>query len=91
MEPAEFESFWRRLLAAQGEDVPEDAGMPTSNVRSRTGALPEDSEGSRSDQVRATVHKEGLDCVVEGSPRAVADFLRLVSNWEFSIKPEGRV
>lgn len=93
MEPAEFESFWRRLLAAQGEDVHEDAGMPTSNVkvRSRTGALLEDSDGSRHDQLRATINKEGLDCVVEGSPRAVADFLQLVSNWESSVKPEGKV
>ena len=93
MEPAEFESFWRRLLAAQGEVVHEDAGMPTSKVkvRSRMGTLLEDSDGSRHNQLRATINKEGLDCVVEGSPRAVADFLLLVSNWESSVKPEGKV
>jgi hypothetical protein len=93
MEPAEFESFWRRLLAAQGEVVQEHTGMPTSNVkvRSRTRALLEDGDGSRPNQLRATINKEGLDCVVEGSPRAVADFLQLVSNWESSVKPEGKV
>ena len=92
MEPAEFESFWRRLLAAQGEVVQEHAGMPTSNVRvrSRTGTLPEDGDGSGPDQLRATVHKEGVDCVVEGSPRAVADFLQLLSNWGSSVKLEGK-
>ena len=93
MEPAEFESFWRRLLAAQGDDVHEDAGMPTSivNVRSRTLALPELSDGSRPNRLRATINKDGLDCVVEGSPRAVADFLQLVSTWESSVKQEGKV
>ncbi len=94
MVPAEFESFWRRLLAAQGEDVHEAAGVPTAvhvKARSRTGNLPEDSDGSRPDQLRATIHKEGLDCVVEGSPRAVADFLQLVSRWKASVKPAGEV
>ena len=93
MESAEFESFWRRLLAAQGEVVHEAAGMPTSNVKvwPRTGTLLEDSDGSRHNQLRATISKEGLDCVVEGSPSAVADFLLLVSKWESSVKPEGKV
>jgi hypothetical protein len=94
MVPAEFESFWRRLLAAQGEDVHEAAGVPaTSNVkaRSRAGDPSEDSDGSRPDQLRATIHKEGLDCVVEGPPRAVADLLHLVSSWEPSVKPAGKV
>jgi hypothetical protein len=93
VEPAEFGTFWRRLLAAQGEDIHEDAGMPTSKfkVRSRTGTLTEESDGSRPNQLRARINKEGLDCVVEGSPRAVADFLRLVSSWESSVKPEGKL
>ena len=91
MEPAEFKNFWRRLLVAQGDDVDEDAGLSTSNdkARPRTGDLPDDIDGSRSDQLRATIRKEGLDCVVEGSPRAVADFLQRVSGWEVSVKPEG--
>jgi hypothetical protein len=93
MEPDEFESFWRRVLAAQGENIHEAAEVPTASnvkVRSRTSALPEDSDGSRPNQLRATINKEGLDCV-EGSPRAVADFLQLVSNWEASAKPAGKV
>lgn len=94
MQLAEFESFWRRLSAAQGEDANGAAGVPpASNVKewSRTGESPKNGDGSRPDQLRATVHKEGLDCVVEGSPRAVADFLRMVSSWESSVKPEGKV
>ncbi len=93
MEPAAFQSFWPRLLASQDEDAHEGAGMPTSHVKavSRTGALAEDRDGSRPDKLRAKINKEGLDCVVEGSPRAVADFLRLVSSWESSVKPEGKV
>jgi hypothetical protein len=93
MEPAAFESFWSRLLAAQDGDVHEGAGMPTSNViaLSRKGALGEGHDRSRPDQLRAKISREGLDCMVEGSPRAVADFLRLVSSWESSIKPEDKV
>lgn len=93
MEPAAFESFWRRLLVAQDEDVHEGAGMPAPSVKalSRTGTLAEDRDGSRPDQIRAKINREGLDCVVEGSTRAVADFLRLISSWESPVKPEGKV
>jgi hypothetical protein len=93
MEPAEFEGFWRRMLAAQGEDAHEAAGAPMAlnvEARSRAGDLFEDSTGSRHGQLQAAIHKEGLDCVVEGSSRAVADFLQVVSGWEASVKPVGR-
>jgi len=91
---AEFEGFWRRLLAAQGEGLHEAAGSPApSKVKelTETGDLPEDGDGSRRDQVRATVHKDGLDCVVQGPPRAVAEFLKMVSNWEAPAKPAGKL
>jgi hypothetical protein len=94
MEPAEFESFWRRLLAAQGEDVHLAAGVPAASnfkARARTSDPPVDSDDSGPDQLRATIHKEGLDCIVEGSSRALADFLRLVSTWEASVKPVDKV
>ena len=54
METAEFESFWRRLLAAQGEDVQEVPSVPAAlNVkeRSRTCEVPGDSDDSSSDQL----------------------------------------
>jgi hypothetical protein len=91
---AEFEGFWRRLLAAQGADVHGAGRAPTpSKVKGccQTGDLPEDSGGSRPDQLRATLHRDGLDCVVQGSPRAVADFLQMVSVWEASAKPVGKL
>jgi hypothetical protein len=94
MEAAEFEGFWRRLLAAQGEDVHEASGvLAPSKIqeRSLTGDLAEDNDGSRPNQLRATVDKEGLHCVVEGSPAAVSDFLRLVSNWEGRVTPGGKL
>lgn len=91
---AEFEGFWRRLLTAQGEDLHQAAGpVAPSKVkeRSQTGdPPPEDGDALRPDQLRATVHRDGLDCVVQGSPRAVADFLKMVSNWEAPVKSEGK-
>jgi hypothetical protein len=90
---AEFGGFWRRLLTAQGEDLHEAAGSSApSKVKqhSQTGGPPEEGDGLRPDQLRATVHRDGLDCVVQGSPRAVADFLKMVSNWEAPVKAEGK-
>lgn len=91
MIPSEFERFWLRLLAIQGDGGREEAGADTvSDGRARfgTGNVPESNAGSS--QLRAKIRKEGLECEVEGSPRAVADFLQLVSNWEASPEPEGK-
>ncbi|MFI5086861.1 MAG: hypothetical protein ACHP7I_00555 [Terriglobales bacterium] len=85
MAPAEFHSFWRRLLEAQGENVreaDESSAEPNSEPPSRTGEVPEVSDVSTTDRLRAKFDKEGLHCEVEGSPRALADFLKMVSNWE---------
>ncbi len=84
MVPAEFQRFWRRLLDAQGEGLhePDEPSLEPSVDLSRAGELPEGSEVSATDRLQARFEKEGLHCEVEGSPRAVADFLRMVSNWE---------
>jgi hypothetical protein len=82
---AEFQSFWRRLLEAQGENVREaDESSAELDIEAsaRTGKVPEVSEASTTDRLRARFEKEGLHCEVEGSSRAVADFLKRVSNWE---------
>jgi hypothetical protein len=92
MGAAEFERFWQRLLTAQCEDVREAAGVPAPlrvKHRTLTGDLAEGSDGAGHEHLRATVHKDGLDCVVEGSPRAVADFLQMISSWEAPAKPVG--
>lgn len=84
MVPAEFQSFWRRLLEAQGENVreaDESSAEPNSEPPPRTGEVPEVIDVS-TDRLRAKFDKEGLHCEVEGSPRALADFLKMVSNWE---------
>lgn len=85
MIPAEFQSFWRRLLEAQGEDLHEGDGSPEkldSDVSALTGRVPEASEAVANDRLRARFEKEGLHCEVEGSSSAVADFLKRVSGWE---------
>jgi hypothetical protein len=85
MIPAEFQSFWRRLLEAQGEDLREGDGSPEkldSDVSALTGGVPEASEAVGNDRLRARFEKEGLHCEVEGSSSAVADFLKRVSGWE---------
>jgi hypothetical protein len=85
MIPAEFQSFWRRLLEAQGEDLHEGDGSPEkldSDVSALTGGVPEASEAVANDRLRARFEKEGLHCEVEGSSSAVADFLKRVSGWE---------
>jgi len=93
VETAEFEDFWRRLLTIQG-DVHEASGVsevPKVKEQPLSGDSPAGGDRSGPGQLRATVHRDGLDCVVEGSPRAVADFLQLVSSWEASGKPEGKL
>jgi hypothetical protein len=85
MIPAEFQSFWRRLFEAQGEDLHEGDGSPEkldSDVSALTGGVPEASEAVVNDRLRARFEKEGLHCEVEGSSSAVADFLKRVSGWE---------
>jgi len=83
VERAEFESFWQLLLTAQGEDATAAASVPSNiEARSQPGGLSESNDGAGPDQLRARVKKEGVECVVQGSPRAVADFLQMVSGWE---------
>ena len=79
MGAAEFEGFWQRLLAA-GQHVPAAAGLSTASpgrACPRTGDPPEDSVGSAPDQLRARFDNNGLHFEVEGSARAIADFLRV--------------
>jgi hypothetical protein len=84
MIPAEFERFWQRICDAQGSELRNGAGSPAaSNARLKTPAtdLPTDYT-SAADQLRATFERHGLHFEVEGSPRALADFLQMLSNWE---------
>jgi len=88
MIPAEFERFWRRMVDAQGGDSPEGADRPPESAKVEPQASdPATSDGSTADRLRALFEKEGLRFQVEGSPRALSDFLQMVSNWE--TKPEG--
>ena len=85
MIPTEFDIFWRRLSEAQGGDfreTNEPSPTPDFDPSSRTDKIAEVSDVSTSDRLRARFEKEGLKCDVEGSPRAVADFLKRVSSWE---------
>jgi hypothetical protein len=85
MIPAEFESFWRRLSQAQGENVREDdTSSAESDIEApaRAGGMPEASDATNTDRLRARFEKDGLHCEVEGSSRAVADFLKRVSGWD---------
>lgn len=84
MVSAEFERFWRRIRDAQGSELPDGAGSQAeSNARMKTPAsdLATDNP-SAAEQLRATFDKQGLHFEVEGSPRAMAEFLQMVSNWE---------
>lgn len=85
MIPAEFQTFWRRLLEAQGEtshEGDESSERLDIEASARTGGVAEVNEAATSDRLRARFEKEGLHCEVEGSSRAVADFLKRVSGWE---------
>ena len=91
MIPSEFASFWQRVLKAQGEDFADVGGLPSEpNVkppepnhvredleRSRSGNLTETSAGSTSNRLKARFDNNGLHFEVEGSPRALADFLKV--------------
>ena len=88
---SEFERFWSRLLTSQDAGGNSDTGVGEvldGRARIGNGSLPEGNAVST--QLRAKIRKEGLECEVEGSPRAVADFLQLVSSWKSSPEPEGK-
>jgi hypothetical protein len=87
MIPTEFESFWRRVLEAQGEGISEvDGGPAKSDVKLQVqnSDSPQASNGATPAVLRAMFEKEGLHVEVQGSPNALAEFLRIVSNWEVS-------
>ena len=79
---AEFEGFWQRILEAQSDDIRRPAKPfvePTVEVPSWTS---ETTEIPASGPLKAKFDKDGLHCEVEGSPRALADFLKMMTDWE---------
>jgi hypothetical protein len=80
MIPAEFQSFWHRLLEDHGETVPQ-AEERSQEFEGAESALA-DSVQPSIDLLRARFDKGGLHCEVEGPPSAMADFLKRVSGWE---------
>ena len=89
MIPAEFARFWQCMADAQGADLRQAGGGPSeSNASMQTHASgPAAMQSSTDERVRAVFDKEGLHFEVEGSPRALSDFLQFVSQWE--INPGG--
>jgi hypothetical protein len=82
MLPAEFDSFWRRVLKAQGECVDVDRPSTASTVEAPTAILHPVADDSTKGKLSAKFERKGLHCEVEGSPSAIAEFLALVSNSE---------
>ena len=73
----EFADFFRRLLEAQG-DLP--LRMDISKRRQWQTCLKEERFPNLA-VYEPRLDKEGLHCEVEGSPRALAEFLRMMSDW----------
>ena len=74
--PAAFERFWEMVRTAQGKPPDGQMGGPSD-----PNLTPSPSSGAPLGQLRATIHnKAGLRCEVEGSPKAVADFFRMLEN-----------
>jgi hypothetical protein len=86
---SEFHKFWQRLMEVQGE-APLSADKRSDDEK--TGVSMMGTQGDRKpdggDHLHAKFEKDGLHCEVEGSPRAVADFLKRISVWSES--PEQR-
>jgi hypothetical protein len=86
MIPDEFQDFWRRLSDKQSETSSQGGRFPAGG--NGLGVLVSKNQESESEKethgerLRAKFEKDGLRCEVEGSSRAVADFLRRVSGWE---------
>jgi hypothetical protein len=86
----EFKSFWNQLREAQGEQRDEDHSgdsheLPSTESRFEGFTkVPVTSPGraGSTDNLRATLEKQGLRCHVEGSPQALADFLNRISGWD---------
>jgi len=83
MIPAEFDSFWNRVLEAQGDKGQEFPAELPVKPEAPNGEFLRDSD-TKSEKIRATLDKQGLRCEVEGSPSALAEFLKIVSRWESS-------
>jgi hypothetical protein len=73
MLPTEFERFWQQLRGENAENGGGGHGPAEPNVKPLN---------PTSERLRAKIDKKGLHCEVEGSPRALADFLQMVSDWE---------
>ncbi len=82
MIPAEFESFWTRVLEAQSGG-PRGSSEQQVKAQAPNGEFPRVSSATP-ERIRATLDKRGVRCEVEGSPSALAEFLRIVSQWESS-------
>ena len=77
MIPAEFANFWDRLMRAQAGDVADESGASEVGARPRVA----DSNGNINipihSQLKARFDSNGLHFEVEGSPSALADFLKV--------------
>jgi hypothetical protein len=79
--PSEFDNFWRCVLRVQGnDDVVADGEKNEDMPNSNTSGLEPHSETS--EIMKATLDKAGIRCEIEGSPRALANFLQIVSKWD---------
>lgn len=88
MLPEEFERFWPRLLAAQNSDSASAESIEHPPQVSSSAPSREVNETILC-PLRAAFVKAGLRCEVEGSPQALAEFLRIVSAWAETTEATG--
>jgi hypothetical protein len=84
MKPVEFDSFWRRLQEAQIGNSRDGSQPSRDGATDPAQEVASSSEGvQRSvDQLHAKFEKAGVHCEMQGSPRSVAEFFKLLSSWE---------
>jgi hypothetical protein len=83
MVPADCDRFWQRIVEAQGGGLSESVGVQSeSNGKVTTVSDSPASNSSAADRLQAKFNRDGLQFEIEGPPRAMAEFLQLVSNWQ---------
>jgi len=82
MIPGEFDSFWNRILEAQGDNAHAVSSEKPLKAEAPNGGFLKSGTDSTPEKIRAMLDKQGLRCEIEGSPSALAEFLQIVSRWE---------
>jgi hypothetical protein len=80
----EFQRFWSLFREADKDQSAGSDELPSAESAIAKASVVSPGRPDSTDNLRATLEKQGLRCHVEGSPQALADFLNRISGWDMS-------